>query len=105
MSHGSMRILFPTFARTRGVVVPMADMWRQFVRNLPRMLEGRVMQLSAYITSDPLWSRRMNSVSGTEDLQEWNLPKLFLDKPELPNILDLCPQLSEWSETAEEVTG
>jgi len=90
---------------TRGVVVPMADMWRQFVRNLPRMLEGRVMQLSAYITSDPLWSRRMNSVTGTEDLQEWNLPKLFLDKPELPNILDLCPQLSEWSETVEEVGG
>ena len=63
------------------------------------------MQLSAYISSDPLWSRRMNAVSGTEDLQEWNLPKLFLDKPELPNILDLCPQLSEWSETVEEVAS
>ena len=90
---------------SRGVVVPMADMWRQFVRNLPSMLEGRVMQLSAYISSDPLWSRRMNAVSGTEDLQEWNLPKLFLDKPELPNILDLCPQLSEWSVTTEEVSS
>lgn len=89
---------------TRGVIVPLAGLWEQFVRGLPLLLEGRDLQMNVFITSDSLWSRRSEAVDGTMDLLETSLPSLLISKPSLPDIRQLCPQLSEWHESDAEST-
>lgn len=89
---------------TRGVIVPLAGLWEQFVRGLPLLLEGRDLQMNVFITSDSLWSRRSEAVDGTMDLLETSLPSLLISKPALPDIRELCPQLSEWHESDPEST-
>lgn len=89
---------------TRGVIVPLAGLWEQFMRGLPLLLEGRDLQMNVFITSDSLWSRRSEAVDGTMDLLETSLPSLLISKPTLPDIRELCPQLSEWHESDAEST-
>ena len=87
---------------TRGVIVPMANLWEQFIQGLPLLQEGRTLQMNVFITSDSLWSRRSEAVDGTIDLFEISLPSLLIPKPTLPDIRELCPQLSEWHESNQE---
>ena len=89
---------------TRTVIVSLAGLWEQFVRGLPLLLEGRTLQMNVFITSDSLWSRRSEAVDGTMDLMENYLPSLLIPKPTLPDIRELCPQLSEWHESDAEST-
>jgi len=89
---------------TRGVIVPLAGLWEQFMRGLPLLLDGRDLQMNVFITSDSLWSRRSEAVDGTMDLLETSLPSLLISKPSLPDIRQLCPQLSEWHESDAEST-
>jgi hypothetical protein len=84
---------------TRAVIVSLAGLWEQFVRGLPLLLEGRDLQMNVFITSDSLWTRRSEAVDGTMDLMENSLPSLLISKPTLPDIRELCPQLSEWHES------
>jgi len=89
---------------TRAVIVSLAGLWEQFVRGLPLLLEGRTLQMNVFITSDSLWTRRSEAVDGTMDLIESYLPSLLISKPTLPDIRELCPQLSEWHESDAEST-
>jgi len=89
---------------TRAVIVSLAGLWEQFVRGLPLLLGGRTVQMNVFITSDSLWSRRSDAVDGTMDLTENSLPSLLITKPTLPDIRELCPQLSEWHESDAEST-
>lgn len=89
---------------TRGMIVPLAGLWEQFVRGLPLLLDGRDLQMNVFITSDSLWSRRSEAVDGTMDLLETSLPSLLISKPSLQDIRQLCPQLSEWHESDAEST-
>ena len=92
---------------TRGVIVPMSNLWEQLIKGLPLLQEGRTLQMNAFITSDALWSRRSEAVDGITDLHEASLPSLLIGKPSLPDIRELCPQLSEWheSESNEPIEG
>ena len=89
---------------TRAVIVSLSGLWEQFVRGLPLLLEGRDLQMNVFITSDSLWTRRSEAVDGTMDLLENSLPSLLISKPTLPDIRELCPQLSEWHESDAEST-
>ena len=89
---------------TRAVIVSLSGLWEQFVRGLPLLLEGRDLQMNVFITSDSLWTRRSEAVDGTMDLTENSLPSLLISKPTLPDIRELCPQLSEWHESDAEST-
>ncbi|NCY21747.1 hypothetical protein EBX31_07305 [bacterium] len=83
---------------TRSIIFPFSNAWDQFIQGLPLLREGRLLQMSIFISSDSLWARRSEAAGEIADLNESTLPSLFIPDPSIPSIHELCPQLSEWQD-------